>query len=124
MSKIVPDLSGKQVWFFTGSQHLYGEKTLRQVANQSQQIARTLGESADIPVTVVWKPVLTDSMSIRGAALEANAHPEVIGVIVWMHTFSPAKMWIAGLTALQKPLLHLHTQANVECPGKPSISTS
>src|SRR5664279_5152091 len=116
MSTIVPDLSTKQVWFFTGSQHLYGEETLRQVAAQSQQIARTLAESADIPVTVVWKPVLTDSESIRRAALEANAAHDVIGVIAWMHTFSPAKMWIAGLTALQKPLLHLHTQANVELP--------
>ena len=116
MSSIVPDLAGKQVWFFTGSQHLYGEETLRQVAAQSQQIARTLGESADIPVTVVWKPVLTDSMAIRRAALEANADPDVVGIIVWMHTFSPAKMWIAGLTALTKPLLHLHTQANVELP--------
>src|SRR6478752_9425617 len=116
MSSIVPDLAGKQVWFFTGSQHLYGEETLRQVAAQSQQIAGTLAESADIPVTVVWKPVLTDSSAIRKAALDANADPDVIGIIVWMHTFSPAKMWIAGLTALTKPLLHLHTQANVELP--------
>ena len=116
MTSIVPDLSTRQVWFFTGSQHLYGEQTLRQVADQSQQIARTLADSADVPVTVVWKPVLTDSAAIRRAALDANADPDVIGMIVWMHTFSPAKMWIAGLTALQKPLLHLHTQANVELP--------
>ena len=116
MTSIVPDLADKQVWFFTGSQHLYGEETLRQVADQSQQIARTLAESADIPVTVVWKPVLTDSAAIRRAALDANADDDVIGIIVWMHTFSPAKMWIAGLTALHKPLLHLHTQANVELP--------
>ena len=75
MSSIVPDLSTKQVWFFTGSQHLYGEETLRQVAAQSQQIARTLAESADIPVTVVWKPVLTDSESIGRAALEAEPGP-------------------------------------------------
>ena len=116
MSSIVPDLAGKQVWFFTGSQQLYGEETLRQVAAQSQQIATALGESRDIPVTVVWRPVLIDPGSIRAAALEANADPDVIGIIVWMHTFSPAKMWIAGLTALAKPLLHLHTQANVELP--------
>jgi L-arabinose isomerase len=116
MSSIVPDLSTKKVWFFTGSQHLYGEQTLRQVADHSQQIARILADSADVPVTVVWKPVLTDSAAIRRAALDANADPDVIGMIVWMHTFSPAKMWIAGLTALTKPLLHLHTQANVELP--------
>jgi L-arabinose isomerase len=116
MSSIVPDLLRKKVWFFTGSQGLYGEDTLRQVAAQSQQIAKTLAATADIPVTIVWKPVLTDSESIRRAALEANSADDVIGVIAWMHTFSPAKMWIAGLTALQKPLLHLHTQANVELP--------
>ena len=98
MSSIVPDLKSKQVWFFTGSQHLYGAETLRQVADQSQQIARVLSDSADIPVTVVWKPVLTDSAAIRRAALDANADPD------------------AGLTALAKPLLHLHTQANVELP--------
>jgi L-arabinose isomerase len=75
-----------------------------------------LDASANIPVSIVWKPILADSESIRRAALDANADDSVIGVIAWMHTFSPAKMWIAGLTALQKPLLHLHTQANVELP--------
>lgn len=116
MSSIIPDLTGLQVWFLTGSQHLYGEDTLRQVAAQSQQIANTLGDAQAIPVTIVWKPVLTDTESIRRAALEANTADQVIGVIAWMHTFSPAKMWITGLQALQKPLLHLHTQANVELP--------
>src|SRR6185369_13878236 len=86
------------------------------VAEQSQAVATGLQGSSDIPVTVVWKPVLTDSDSIRRAVLEANADDSVIGLIAWMHTFSPAKMWIAGLDALQKPLLHLHTQANVELP--------
>jgi len=113
---IVPDLAEYQVWFLTGSQGLYGEETLRQVAEQSQAVAAGLGASPDIPVTVVWKPVLTDSDSIRRAVLEANADDAVIGLVAWMHTFSPAKMWIAGLDALQKPLLHLHTQANVELP--------
>jgi L-arabinose isomerase len=113
---ITPDLASYELWFFTGSQNLYGEETLRQVAQQSQQIAATLQASSDIPVTVVWKPVLKDSESIRRAALEANANDKVVGLIAWMHTFSPAKMWIAGLDALQKPLLHLHTQANVELP--------
>ncbi len=113
---IVPDLAEYTVWFLTGSQGLYGEETLRQVAEQSKAVAKGLQESSGIPVTVVWKPVLTDSDSIRRAMLEANADDGVIGLIAWMHTFSPAKMWIAGLDALQKPLLHLHTQANVELP--------
>ncbi|GMA95991.1 hypothetical protein GCM10025881_28150 [Pseudolysinimonas kribbensis] len=113
---IVPDLKTFTVWFLTGSQGLYGEETLRQVAEQSQAVAAGLAGSPDIPVTVEWKPVLTDSAAIRRAMLEANADDSVIGVIAWMHTFSPAKMWIAGLDALQKPLLHLHTQANVDLP--------
>ncbi|MET0736608.1 MAG: L-arabinose isomerase [Microbacterium sp.] len=106
-------LDGYEVWFVTGSQNLYGEETLRQVAEQSRAVADGL---ADLPVKVVWKPVLKDSDSIRRLALEVNARDDVIGLIAWMHTFSPAKMWIAGLDALQKPLLHLHTQADVELP--------
>jgi len=106
----------REVWFFTGSQDLYGEETLRQVAEQSQEVARALDASSDVPVRIVWKPVLKDSDSIRRALLDANADDRVLGVITWMHTFSPAKMWIAGLSALDKPLLHLHTQANVELP--------
>jgi L-arabinose isomerase len=113
---IVPDLAANEVWFLTGSQDLYGPETLQQVAEQSQAIATALGASSEVPVTVVWKPVLKDSDSIRRLALEANAEDKVVGVIAWMHTFSPAKMWIRGLDALQKPLLHLHTQANVELP--------
>nr|WP_199692371.1 L-arabinose isomerase [Microbacterium telephonicum] len=106
-------LDGYTVWFVTGSQNLYGEETLRQVAEQSQQVVAGL---AGLPVTIEWKPVLKDSGSIRRLALDANADDSVIGVVAWMHTFSPAKMWIAGLDALRKPLLHLHTQANVELP--------
>ncbi|MEV4223896.1 L-arabinose isomerase [Nonomuraea sp. NPDC049725] len=98
------------IWFLTGSQGLYGEDTLRQVAEQSRRIAEAL------PVAVEWKPVLTDAAAIRRVMLEANADDSCAGVIAWMHTFSPAKMWIAGLDALRKPLLHLHTQANVELP--------
>ncbi len=113
---IVPDLASFEVWFLTGSQGLYGEETLAQVAEQSREIARALGAADDIPVTVVWKPVLTDSDAIRRTALEANAADGVVGVIAWMHTFSPAKMWITGLDLLRKPLLHLHTQANVKLP--------
>ena len=103
----------REVWFVTGSQNLYGEETLRQVAEQSQAVAAGLSE---LPIRVVWKPVLKDADSIRRLALDVNARDEVIGIIAWMHTFSPAKMWIGGLDALQKPLLHLHTQANVELP--------
>ncbi|MCR2792151.1 L-arabinose isomerase [Microbacterium sp. zg.Y625] len=106
-------LDAYEVWFVTGSQNLYGEETLRQVAAQSQAVVAGL---SDLPVRVVWKPVLKDSDSIRRLALEVNGRDDVIGIIAWMHTFSPAKMWIAGLDALQKPLLHLHTQANVELP--------
>jgi len=105
-----------EVWFLTGSQHLYGEDVLKQVAAQSQEIANQLNESSDVPVRIVWKPVLTDSDAIRRTALEANSDDAVIGVTAWMHTFSPAKMWIQGLDLLRKPLLHLHTQANVELP--------
>ncbi|QPE04262.1 L-arabinose isomerase [Microbacterium schleiferi] len=103
----------REVWFVTGSQNLYGEETLRQVAEQSQAVVAGLSE---LPIRVVWKPVLKDADSIRRLALDVNARDEVIGIIAWMHTFSPAKMWIGGLDALQKPLLHLHTQANVELP--------
>ncbi|SDM29475.1 L-arabinose isomerase [Nonomuraea jiangxiensis] len=99
-----------KIWFLTGSQGLYGEDTLSQVAEQSQRIAERL------PMPVVWRPVLTDAAAIRRVMLEANADDECAGVIAWMHTFSPAKMWIAGLDALRKPLLHLHTQADVELP--------
>ena len=113
---IIPDLATKEVWFLTGSQSLYGPETLRQVAEQSAQISATLGASTSVPVTIIWKPVLTDSDAIRRAALDANSDDNVVGVIAWMHTFSPAKMWIHGLDALCKPLLHLHTQANVELP--------
>jgi L-arabinose isomerase len=104
------------VWFLTGSQGLYGDETLAQVADQSQQIRRSLGDSGKIPAEVVWKPVLADSSSIRRIMLEANADDSCIGVIAWMHTFSPAKMWISGLDALRKPLLHLHTQLNSALP--------
>ncbi|QOR70144.1 L-arabinose isomerase [Ruania alkalisoli] len=108
--------AGREIWFLTGSQDLYGEETLQQVAEQSQEVARHLEESAEVPVRIVWKPVLKDTASIRRAALEANADDACVGVITWMHTFSPAKMWITGLDALRTPMLHLHTQAGMELP--------
>lgn len=113
---ILPDLTGYEVWFITGSQNLYGEQVLGQVAEQSQQIAHLLDADPTIPVRVVWKPVLKDADSIRRLALEVNARDDVVGVIAWMHTFSPAKMWITGLDLLRKPLVHLHTQANLALP--------
>ncbi|WP_105567020.1 L-arabinose isomerase [Microbacterium halophytorum] len=115
-TKLTTSLDHYEVWFLTGSQHLYGPETLAQVAEQSQEVARLLNEAGDVPVKIVWKPVLTGSEEIKRVALEANADDAVIGLIAWMHTFSPAKMWIAGLDALRKPLAHLHTQANVELP--------
>ncbi|MFD0264827.1 L-arabinose isomerase [Kitasatospora indigofera] len=105
----------REIWFLTGSQGLYGEDTLRQVAEQSREVAGTVA-AAGLPVRIVWKPVLTDAAAIRRMCLEANAADDCVGLIAWMHTFSPAKMWIAGLDALRKPLLHLHTQANVHLP--------
>ncbi len=106
----------REVWFLTGSQTLYGEETLRQVAEQSQEVARALDASPDVPVRIVWKPVLKDTESIRRAMIDASSDDRVLGVITWMHTFSPSKMWIQGLDQLRKPLLHLHTQANVALP--------
>lgn len=106
----------QELWFLTGSQHLYGDETLKQVARNSQQIAEGLDRYGKVPAKIVWKPVLTGPEAIRDICLEANSAPECAGVITWMHTFSPAKMWIAGLTRLQKPLAHLHTQFNRELP--------
>jgi L-arabinose isomerase len=105
-----------EIWFVTGSQGLYGEETLRQVARQSQAIAEALDAAPDIVIRVVWKPVLTDTDAIRRLCLDATADDSCVGLVAWMHTFSPAKMWITGLSALGKPLLHLHTQANVALP--------
>jgi L-arabinose isomerase len=108
------DLKQNEVWFVTGSQHLYGPKVLEQVAGHSQEIARAL--SAALPVNVVFKPVLTGPDAIHNLCLEANSTASCIGLITWMHTFSPAKMWIAGLSALKKPFVHLHTQYNRDIP--------
>jgi L-arabinose isomerase len=110
------NLKELEVWFVTGSQHLYGEETLKQVAAHSQQIAKELDASAVIPVKVVYKPVLKGPEEIYQLCQEVNTAKNCIGIIAWMHTFSPAKMWIGGLKILQKPLLHLHTQFNRDIP--------
>lgn len=109
-------LSNYEVWFLTGSQHLYGPETLEQVNENSQAIVTHLDNVSHIPVKVVFKPVLTTPEEIYNACAEANVTENCVGVITWMHTFSPAKNWIAGLTALQKPLAHLHTQFGRDIP--------
>jgi L-arabinose isomerase len=106
--------STQEVWFLTGSQELYGQETLNSVAEHSREIAAHLDET--LPVRVVWKPTLKGPDAILQICLEANAAPNCVGVVTWMHTFSPAKMWIRGLTQLKKPMAHLHTQYNRELP--------
>jgi L-arabinose isomerase len=110
------DLKQYEVWFVTGSQHLYGPKTLEQVAGHSREIASSLNASSNVPVQVKFKPVVPTPEEIRQLCLEANSSEHCVGLITWMHTFSPAKMWIPGLSLLKKPFLHLHTQYNREIP--------
>lgn len=110
------DLKKLEVWFITGSQHLYGEETLRQVADDSQKIVNELDKSSYIPVHVVYKPVVKTPDEIFQTMQQANASSSCIGVVTWCHTFSPSKMWINGLKILQKPVLHLHTQFNRDLP--------
>lgn len=105
-----------EVWFVTGSQHLYGEETLKQVDAHSQIIADFFDQAPQIPVRVVFKPVVKTPDEIYKICQEANVAPNCVGIITWMHTFSPAKMWIRGLSVLKKPLLHLHTQFNRDIP--------
>jgi L-arabinose isomerase len=110
------DLKQFEVWFVTGSQHLYGPETLKKVAEHSKEIAAFFNKSPRIPVTIVFKPVMTGPDEITALCGDANASKKCIGVITWCHTFSPSKMWINGLKILQKPLLHLHTQYNRDLP--------
>lgn len=110
------DLKIFEIWFVTGSQDLYGEETLRQVAEHSQQIAKSFNEAGQIPVRVVFKPTVKSPEEIYNVCQEANTTKNCIGIVAWMHTFSPAKMWIGGLKILRKPLLHLHTQFNCDIP--------
>jgi L-arabinose isomerase len=110
------NLKSLEVWLITGSQNLYGEETLKQVAEHSLEIANQLDKSGRIPVRVIYKPVVKSAEEIFTTLQEANLTENCIGVITWMHTFSPAKMWIRGLNILQKPLLHLHTQYNRDIP--------
>jgi L-arabinose isomerase len=110
------DLKSLEAWFVTGSQHLYGPETLKQVADNSQAIVKALNSSGTCPVNIVYKPVVTTPDEITKVCIDANSSQTCIGLITWMHTFSPAKMWIAGLKTLAKPFLHLHTQFNRDIP--------
>jgi L-arabinose isomerase len=109
-------LTAMEAWFVTGSQHLYGEEALRVVSAHAQEIAAGLSRSGPIPVTIAAKPVLATPEAIRDLCADANTAPNCIGLIAWMHTFSPAKMWLAGLRSLTKPVAHLHTQYNRDLP--------
>ncbi len=113
---MMTDLRTLEVWFVTGSQELYGPAALAKVAEHSQEIAEFLGQSAVIPVNVIFKPVMKGPDAIRALCREANNTDACIGLVLWMHTFSPAKMWIAGLSLLTKPFVHLHTQYNQRLP--------
>ena len=110
------NIPNSEIWFLTGSQHLYGEGPLKQVAANSKSIVDQLNASGCLPLKLVFKPVLTRPEEIRAVMLEANGHSDCAGVITWCHTFSPSKMWIAGLLQLRKPLLHLATQFNQDLP--------
>ena len=109
-------LNAREAWFITGSQELYGPETLKQVAVDSQEIVKGLNGSGNIPIKIVYKPVVTTPDEITRFCMDANSSHDCIGLITWMHTFSPAKMWIAGLGNLKKPFLHLHTQFNRDIP--------
>ena len=110
------NLNNKEVWFVTGSQHLYGPETLKKVADDSKVIAEGLDNSTKFPVRIIFKPVLTTPESVFELCSEANNNKNCIGLITWMHTFSPAKMWIKGLSVLYKPFIHFHTQLNRDIP--------
>lgn len=104
------------IWFVTGSQHLYGEEALKNVAANSQHMVSALNDAGALPMPLVLKPVMVSPEAIRSLCLEANNDPDCAGLILWMHTFSPAKMWIGGLSSLQRPFLHLHTQFHRDLP--------
>src|SRR5579872_6116018 len=106
------NLKDFEIWFITGSQHLYGETTLQKVAEHSKGISTALHQNKKIAASVIFKPVVKSPEEIVAICQQANNHSSCIGIIAWMHTFSPSKMWINGLKILQKPILHLHTQYN------------
>ena len=109
-------LASPEIWFVTGSQHLYGPGPLQQVAANSQKIARALNATKRLPLKIVFKALLNTPDDIRALCLDANSDANCAGLVLWMHTFSPSKMWIGGLTVLKKPFQHLHTQFNRDLP--------
>jgi L-arabinose isomerase len=110
------NLSSPEIWFITGSQHLYGEEALKQVAANGKRIVDELHATGRLPLKLIFKPIVTRPEEIRAVCLEANNTADCAGLILWMHTFSPSKMWIGGLSVLRKPMLHLHTQFNRDLP--------
>src|SRR5271165_4495403 len=110
------DLNKLEVWFVTGSQHLYGLDTLEKVAAHSREIAMAFDAAPAFPVMVVFKPVVKSPEEATALCQEANNRANCVGLITWCHTFSPSKMWINGLKLLHKPLVHLHTQHNRQIP--------
>lgn len=109
-------ITDKEIWFVTGSQHLYGPETLKQVASNSKSIVEGLNGSGKLPVSLVFKPTVTTPDEITALCRQASNDDSCIGIVAWMHTFSPSKMWITGLNVLSKPICHLHTQFNAEIP--------
>src|SRR6187551_1804359 len=105
-----------ELWFVVGSQHLYGPEAIKQVGEHARQMTDALNASKRLPLKLIAKPVLTTAEEIRSLCLEANGSATCAGLVLWMHTFSPARMWIGGLKSLRKPLLHLHTQFNRDLP--------
>ncbi|HRP04914.1 MAG TPA: L-arabinose isomerase, partial [Opitutaceae bacterium] len=109
-------LTAPCIWFVCGSQHLYGEGPLRQVESHARSVVEGLRASHLLPLPLEFKALLTTPDEITQVCIDANATPDCAGLVVWMHTFSPSKMWIRGLTLLKKPFLHLHTQFNRDLP--------
>ena len=106
----------REVWFVVGSQFLYGPKTLQQVADNAAKLVDGLNASGSLPIRLVLKPTVKTADEILAVCREANNAADCVGILTWMHTFSPAKMWIAGLSVLDKPFLQFHTQFNAEVP--------
>ena len=106
----------REYWYVTGSQDLYGEETLRQVGEDARQIVQALNAGGNLPAPLVFKPIVTTADAIHALCVDANRSAQCAGLVLWMHTFSPSKMWIGGLMALRKPFLHLHTQFNRDLP--------
>ena len=110
-----------EVWFVIGSQHLYGPETLRQVTQHAEHVVNALNTEAKLPCKLVLKPLGTTPDEITAICRDANYDDRCAGLVVWLHTFSPAKMWINGLTMLNKPLLQFHTQFNAALPWDLSL---